>query len=66
MVIFGIQEHALLFFVIAEVLLTFAEATNELTGPSTAVYDALDEIRTRAGMPAVERTKYNTKEKLRD
>lgn len=50
----------------AEVLLTFAEATNELTGPSTDVYDALDEIRTRAGMPAVERTKYNTKEKLRE
>lgn len=50
----------------AEVLLSFAEAANELSGPSPDVYDALDKVRTRAGMPVVERTKYNTKEKLRN
>lgn len=50
----------------AEVLLTYAEATNELTGPSNEVYDALDQIRLRAGMPAVDRTKYATKETLRE
>ncbi|GHT19601.1 membrane protein [Bacteroidia bacterium] len=50
----------------AEVLLTKAEAENELTGPSTAVYDALDEVRTRAGMPPVDKTKYATKEALRE
>lgn len=50
----------------AEVLLTLAEASNELDGPSPEAYDAIDAIRGRAGMPAVNRTKYNTKEKLRE
>jgi hypothetical protein len=50
----------------ADVLLTYAEATNELSGPSDKVYDALDKIRTRAGMPIVDKSKYGTKEKLRD
>lgn len=50
----------------AEVLLTYAEATNELTGPSADVYDALDQIRTRAGMPIVDRAKYASKDKLRE
>jgi hypothetical protein len=50
----------------AEVLLTLAEAANELTGPSEEVYNALNEIRNRVGMPDVDRTKYNTKETLRE
>lgn len=50
----------------AEVLLTYAEANNELSGPSAAIYDALDKVRIRAGMPAVDRTKYATKETLRE
>ncbi|WP_373730212.1 RagB/SusD family nutrient uptake outer membrane protein, partial [Bacteroides heparinolyticus] len=50
----------------AEVLLTLAEAENELNGPSAGVYDALDEVRARAGMPAVDKNKYATKEKLRE
>lgn len=50
----------------AEVLLTYAETTNELTGPSTEIYDILDEIRERAGMPKVDRMKYATKETLRE
>lgn len=49
----------------AEVLLSWVEAENELNGPSPAVYDKLDKIRTRAGMPVVNRTKYNTKETVR-
>ncbi|PXW16694.1 putative outer membrane starch-binding protein [Chryseobacterium sp. CBTAP 102] len=48
----------------AEVLLTYAEAKNELYGPDASVYDALDKIRTRVGMPAISRTQ--TKETLRD
>lgn len=40
----------------AEVLLTFAEATNEATGPSAEVINALNEIRTRAHMPGVNET----------
>lgn len=50
----------------AEILLTFAEAQNEVSGPNGDVYDALDKIRTRAGMPVVNRTKYASKETLRE
>jgi len=50
----------------AEVLLSIAEASNELNGPSAEVYDALDAVRSRAGMPAVNRAKYGTKETLRE
>lgn len=50
----------------AEVLLTYAETTNELTGPSSDIYDALDQIRERVGMPKVDRVKYASKEKLRE
>lgn len=49
----------------AEVLLTLAEADNELNGPTAVAYDALDKIRTRVGMDAVDRTAYDTKDKLR-
>jgi hypothetical protein len=50
----------------AEALLTIAEASNELSGPSDEVYDALDEVRTRVNMPEVDRTTYSTKETLRE
>jgi hypothetical protein len=48
----------------AEVLLIYAEAKNEATGPDLSIYDAIDQIRLRAGMPKMDRAKYNTKEKL--
>lgn len=50
----------------ADVLLMYAEAKNENSGPDNAVYDVIDLIRGRAGMPSVDRGRYNTKEKLRD
>lgn len=50
----------------ADVLLMYAEAENEAFGPIDSVYDALDQIRTRAGMPLIDRNKYNSKEKLRE
>ncbi|MBX2922521.1 MAG: RagB/SusD family nutrient uptake outer membrane protein [Chitinophagaceae bacterium] len=50
----------------AEVLLTYAEAKNEADGPDVSIYNALNEIRDRAGMPSVDQATYNTKEKLRD
>ncbi len=50
----------------AEVLLSLAEAENELSGPSDNVYSLLDQIRTRVEMPEVNRAKYNTKETLRE
>lgn len=49
----------------AEVLLTYAEAANELTGPSADIYNKLDLIRERVGMPKVDRIKYASKEALR-
>ncbi len=50
----------------AEILLTIAEASNEVSGPSAEVYDALNKVRARAGMPNVDTSKYGTKETLRE
>jgi hypothetical protein len=50
----------------AEVLLTYAEAKNEASGPDASIYDALDKVRNRGGIPDVDRNKYDTKEKLRE
>lgn len=51
----------------AEVLLSYAEAANELNdNPTSDIYDKLDCVRVRAGMPKVDREKYNTKEKVRE
>ena len=50
----------------AEVLLSYAEANNEMNGPAADVYEALDKVRVRAGMPVVDRAKYATKETLRE
>ena len=35
----------------AEVLLNYAEAKNELSGPDQSIYDAINDIRTRVGQP---------------
>lgn len=37
----------------AEILLIYAEALNEASGPSQAVYDAVNAVRQRAGMPVL-------------
>lgn len=50
----------------AEVLLTWAEAENELHGPSAEVYAVINKVRNRVGMPSVNETKYGTKETLRE
>ena len=50
----------------AEVLLTWAEAENELNGPSAEIYKKLNMIRNRVGMPNVDEAKYATKEALRE
>lgn len=49
----------------ADVLLTWAEAENELNGPSAEVYNKINMVRARAGMPDVNQTKYGTKATLR-
>jgi starch-binding outer membrane protein, SusD/RagB family len=52
----------------ADILLMYAEAKNEASGPDATVYTAINQVRGRTGvaMPAVDQAKYNTKEKLRD
>ncbi|MCE7058739.1 RagB/SusD family nutrient uptake outer membrane protein [Dyadobacter sp. CY343] len=37
----------------ADVLLTYAEAANEATGPSAKVYESVNAVRTRAELPAL-------------
>jgi hypothetical protein len=37
----------------ADVLLMFAEATNEFSGPNADVYNAINAVRNRAGMPSL-------------
>ncbi|MEO8403522.1 MAG: RagB/SusD family nutrient uptake outer membrane protein [Chitinophagaceae bacterium] len=40
----------------AEVLLNYAEAQNEATGPNASVYDAINQVRARSGQPALAAT----------
>lgn len=50
----GSTANALLnyvFYRYAEVLLNYAEATNEATGPNEEVYKSVNAVRKRAGMP---------------
>jgi starch-binding outer membrane protein, SusD/RagB family len=48
----------------AEVLLNFAEATNELSGPTVEVYQAVNDVRDRSSMPALPAGL--TKDEMRD
>lgn len=50
----------------AEILLIYAEAKNELSGPDATVYDAIDQLRTRAGMPVLNRAALGTQTLLRE
>ncbi len=52
----------------ADVLLMYAEAKNEASGPDGTVYSALNQIRARPGvnMPAVDQARYSTKDLLRE
>ncbi len=54
------QSHVnWIIFRYADVLLMYAEAKNEASGPDDSIYDALDLIRDRAGMPLVDRGIYD-------
>lgn len=50
----------------AEVLLSYAEAKVELNEIDASVYEAINQVRHRAGMPQVDEQKYNNQEKLRE
>jgi len=49
----GNADNDWIFLRYAEVLLNYAEAQNEAVGPDASVYDALNQLRTRAGQPGV-------------
>ena len=49
----------------AEVLLSYAEAKIELGQIDQTVYDAINQVRHRAGMPNVDQSKYNNQSSLR-
>lgn len=52
----------------AEILLNYAEAMNEVSGPTDEVFDALQQIRDRAGMTALlkNRTDLQSKDAMRN
>lgn len=59
-------ERSFPIFRYAEVLLSYAEAKMENNDIDNTVYDALDKIRVRAGMPKVDNVKYASQDKLRE
>jgi len=50
----------------ADVLLMYAEAKNELSGPDASIYSALNLIRSRVSMPNVDQSLYGTQATLRN
>lgn len=48
--VFSSQTHNFPLFRYAEILLNFAEARNEFSGPDAEVYKAIEDIRKRAGL----------------
>jgi hypothetical protein len=67
---YSAQNHNFPIFRIAEIMLNYAEALNEYSGPVTAVYTTLISIRKRAGIAAGSDSKYGlsatlTKDQMR-
>ena len=60
----GAQDFPIIRY--AEILLTYAEAKNEASGPDATIYAALNDIRDRAGMPPIAQATINTQDKLRE
>jgi starch-binding outer membrane protein, SusD/RagB family len=60
----GGADNDWIFIRYAEVLLNYAEAKNEATGPDQSVYDAINQVRARSGQPAL--TAGFTQAELRD
>ncbi|HUV83193.1 MAG TPA: RagB/SusD family nutrient uptake outer membrane protein, partial [archaeon] len=50
----------------ADILLSLAEALNELNGPNQVSIDLINQIRVRAGTNIVQLSDFSTKESLRD
>lgn len=60
------SEHSFPVLRYAEVLLSYAEAKIEQNQIDASVYDAIDQVRERAGMPKVNQAKYNNQATLRE
>lgn len=50
----------------ADILLSKAEALNELNGPTTEAIDLINQIRNRAGLDNIELSAFSTKQMLKD
>lgn len=50
----------------ADILLSRAEALNEVSGPSQEVIDLINQVRARAAVPAIKLADFGTKEKMRE
>jgi hypothetical protein len=64
----GNADNDWIFIRYAEVLLNYAEAKNEASGPDATVYDAINQVRIRAGQPplAAGFTKEELRERIRN
>jgi hypothetical protein len=63
----GGADNDWIFIRYAEVLLNFAEAQNEATGPNAEVYAAVNQVRARSGQPALSGlSQAQMREKLRN
>jgi hypothetical protein len=62
------QDQNMVHIRYADVLLMYAEAKNELSGPDASIYAALNQIRQRPGvnMPPVNESLYGSQSALRD
>lgn len=59
-----VNDHPLIRY--AEVLLSYAEAQNEIAGPDQSVYDAINEVRKRVDMPEVDKATAGSKDAMRE
>lgn len=62
---FGLNYTSYIIYRYAEILLVYAEAKNELSGPDASVYSAISKIRERSGMPGVSSSTHPTKAAVR-
>lgn len=63
---YGDSYHDWIFFRYADILLTYAEALNEFSGPVAEVYTAVEAVRSRAGLNPFALDAGLTKEQMRD
>lgn len=50
----------------SDVMLMYAEAMNKVNGPREQLFELVDQIRYRGGLPSLDRSKFNTKEAFHD